>query len=143
MRGSALRLHLDAHDTRQDLSASAGAVALRAAAYTLRSASSYSVSHTEQTNRAPWSSIGCQGTPLSMPLAPSAVQTCQGQFCLQPAYFSRGIDSRSRFEVLVPWRSNSGVTRRRCGPAAPVAELVREMACIDVGALPDGDLHVR
>jgi hypothetical protein len=53
MWSRALRFHLGVHDKRQDLSSSAGAVALRTAARTLRKASSHSVSQNEETNTAP------------------------------------------------------------------------------------------
>ncbi len=43
---------------------------------------------------------------------------------MQPAYFSRGIDSRTSLEVLVPRSSKSGLTTR-CTRAA--ASFCREL----------------
>ena len=80
MRSRALRFHLGIHDKRQGLSASAGAVALRTAARKLRSVSSHSVSHGEETNPAPWSSIGCQGPSLSLSLVPECRPNAPGEF---------------------------------------------------------------
>jgi hypothetical protein len=57
---------------------------------------------------------------------PSAVKTCVGNSCKQPAYFSRGIDRRTSLEVLVPRSRKSGATRRCSGPAAPAGELFRQ-----------------
>jgi hypothetical protein len=80
MRSRALRFHLDGHDKRQGLSASAGAVALRTAARKLRRASSHSVSHNEETNPAPWLSIDRQGAALSMSLAPERCPNVPREF---------------------------------------------------------------
>lgn len=80
MWSRALRFHLGVHDKRQGLSASAGAVALRTAARKLRRACSHCVSQDEETNPAPWSSIGCQGASLSLSLDPECCPNVPREF---------------------------------------------------------------
>lgn len=112
MRSRALRFHLDVHDKRQGLMASAGAVALRTAARKLRRASSHSSRITKRRILLFGRASAAREPRYRCPWLPSAVQTCLGNSCKQPAYFSRGIDRRTSLEVLVPRSSKSGLTRR-------------------------------
>ena len=123
MRSRALRFHLDVHDKRQGLSASAGAVAQRTAACKVRRASSHSVSHNEDTYPAPWSSIGCQGAPLSMSLAPERCPNVPRNILHATRVFQSR--HRSSYEPRCACALEQQERPNNSGPAPPSAELFR------------------
>jgi hypothetical protein len=114
----ALRFHLGVHDTRQGLSFSAGAVALRTTARTLRRASSHSVSHHEETNTAPRSSIGCERASLSLFLAPERCPNVRREFlqatCVFQSRHRSSYEPRSVCATEQQERRNTALQRTGC-----------------------------